>query len=124
MIFSKALALNILLWTLSSSALAEQLIRTHPENTLVVLNAENVTYTLPPTTVKPTGPCTMFQVKLKTDEYEEETKMFVIDNNKNIFISSEPLESLTEYEYEACLPEGKYEFLLFDAGGDGIGDGW
>ena len=126
MIISTALALNILLSTLSSYVLAEIHVRIHPTNTLAVFNTENVTenvtYTIPPTTAAPTDPCTMFRVKLKTDEYPEETKMFVIDENKNIFISSEPLESSTDYEFEDCLPEGKYEFLLFDAGGDRIND--
>merc|ERR1712194_713894 len=67
-------------------------------------------------------------VEVETDDNYRETKWEIIriDNNNNnmLVLSSQSMfEENQLYTKEKCLSPGKYEYTIFDAGGDGLSDG-
>lgn len=59
-------------------------------------------------------------LNLVTDNYGMETSWRLYDNNFNIIDEDESLSSNTLYKNEYCLEDGCYNFVIFDAFGDGF----
>ena len=90
----------------------------------------------PTSTAQPTTACgegrTRVVVELTTDRFSQDTTWTIVDQDDKIIEDGPPPEtpsyrSQTTYEVKFCLPDGLYNFTIYDAYGDGIccthGDG-
>lgn len=57
---------------------------------------------------------------LKTDFYPNETSWAIKDIDNNIVFSQNSFQAGTEYTNNYCLPEGCYDFIIYDSGNNGL----
>merc|ERR1712130_442445 len=62
------------------------------------------------------------RLKLQTDSYGYEPRWKIIDqcNNNEIVVESDEYLDNTEYTEVECIPNGAYQFTIYDSYGDGI----
>ena len=62
----------------------------------------------------------LVNIELITDNYANETSWQLIDGGNNIIISDDNLQNNTDYNYDLCLENDCYTFILNDSYGDGF----
>ena len=69
-----------------------------------------------------TGGCNDNEVNLNlvTDNYGSETTWELRDDNGSLIQSGGPYSNNTSYNFNFCLPDGCYNFTIYDSYGDGI----
>ena len=63
---------------------------------------------------------TSVNVNIITDNYANETSWILMENNWTIIDFGDSLENNTEYNFNYCLEDGCYKFVINDSQGDGI----
>ena len=63
---------------------------------------------------------TNVSIHLITDNYANETSWYFLDENNNIIDSSNSLTNNHHYEYNYCLENNCYKFIINDSEGDGF----
>lgn len=79
-------------------------------------------------TACPACPCSGNQVEITIlpDTYPGETSWAFLDANGDVYVSAGPFSyaaSNTEFSQIVCLPNGCYDFVIYDSYGDGLFDG-
>lgn len=66
--------------------------------------------------------CTMNELKLEItfDDYPEETSWEMYDGGGALIASGGSYSGMTSFETKWCLPDGNYQFVIYDAYADGI----
>lgn len=66
--------------------------------------------------------CPLNEVKLEItfDDYPEETSWEMYDSSGNLIASGGSYNGMTSFETTWCLPNGDYQFVIYDAYADGI----
>ena len=60
-------------------------------------------------------------LELRTDALPAQTSWDLFDDQNNLVLSSDPYTAATTTHHEIlCLPDGCYEFTIYDSGGNGI----
>ena len=66
--------------------------------------------------------CSLNELKLEIifDTYPEETSWEMYDSGGTLIASGDSYSGMTSFETKWCLPDGNYQFVIFDAYSDGI----
>lgn len=71
-------------------------------------------------TVNQICPLNELKLEITFDDYPEETTWEMYDSSGNLIASGGSYNGMTSFETNWCLPDGDYQFVIYDAYADGI----